>query len=430
MRKRAMANHIGKYELIKQLGKGASSTVYLAIDTFTTAHVALKVVDISLFRDPQRGKTARTQFLNEASLVGKLAHPHIVAMLDAVLSEEASYIALEYVAGGNLRQHTGQQDLLPIEQAIEIGFKCCGALDYAYRAGIIHRDIKPANILIAQGTEIKVADFGAAYLHQSDLAQIADIGSPAYMSPEQISGEALGPKSDMFSLAIVLYQLATGHKPFIADNVTELGNKIRLEAPAPMGPLRKDLPPELERVLAVALEKKPEDRYPTWADFALQLAQLGRLSVYQQSIADSEKFTHLRALDMLKLFNDPDIWELVQAGRWERVPAHRAIIREGDRGDSLFVLTRGEVKVTKQGRLLNVLRAGECFGEMSYIKGSSTPRQATVESMTEVIVVEFSRAAIAQRVNVACRSNIMFALLNTLVDRLALADARISRIIN
>jgi CRP-like cAMP-binding protein len=154
------------------------------------------------------------------------------------------------------------------------------------------------------------------------------------------------------------------------------------------------------------------------------------LSVYQQSIPDSEKFGHLRALAMLAPFSDPDIWQLVHAGRWERLPARHAIIREGEEGESLFLLTRGEVKVTKQGRLLNVLRAGECFGEMSYIKGSGTPRQATVESITEVVVAEFARDEIEKRVNAACRLNIVSALLNSLVDRLAMADARISRIIN
>ena len=176
--------------------------------------------------------------------------------------------------------------------------------------------------------------------------------------------------------------------------------------------------------------KKPEDRYPTWAEFALELAELGRLSVYQQSIPDSEKFGHLREMPMLQPFSDPDIRELVHTGRWQRLPAHQAILREDENGESLFLLTRGEVKVTKQGRLLNVLRTGECFGEMSYIKGSGTPRQATVESMTEVVVAEFARDAIEKSVNAACRLNIVLALLNTLVDRLAMADARISRIIN
>jgi serine/threonine protein kinase len=425
-----MLGNVGKYELRAQLGKGTSGTVYLATDTFTKNEVALKVIDVNIFRDPERGKAARTQFLNEASLVGKLIHPHIVTMLDAVVSDEASHIAMDYVPGGNLLPFIHPENLLPIEHAIEIGFKCCGALDYAYRAGIVHRDIKPANILIVQGTEIKVADFGAALLHHSDVTQVLDIGSPAYMSPEQISGQTLGPKSDMFSLAVVLYHLLTGQKPFLAKTPTELFENIRLHAPVPMHSLRKNLPPELERVIAVALAKKPDDRFPTWADFALELAQLGHLSVYQQSIPDSEKFRHLRALPMLKPFSDPEIWELVHAGRWERVPSHQVIIREGESGESLFMLASGEVKVTKQGRLLNVLRTGECFGEMSYIKGIDTPRQATVESITEIVTVEFARDAIEKRVNANCRSNIILALLNTLVDRLALADARISRIIN
>jgi serine/threonine protein kinase len=426
----AMPQSLGKYELIRELGKGASSTVYLATDTFTQREVALKVVDAALFSDARRAKFTRTQFLNEASLVGKLIHPHIVTMLDACVSDEMSYIALEYVPGGNLLPLTDPNYLLPMEHAIEIGFKCCGALDYAYRAGIIHRDIKPANIMVVQGTEIKVADFGAAYLHRSEATQIVDIGSPAYMSPEQISGQTLGPKSDMFSLAIVLYHLLTGHKPFTASTPIELLEKIRNEEPAPMESLRKGLPPEVGRVIAIALAKKPEDRYPSWADFALELAKLGRLSVYQQDIPDSKKFRHLREMTMLKSFTEPEIWELVHASRWSRVPAQRPLIREGMPGESLFMLTQGEVKVTKQGRLLNVLRAGECFGEMSYIKGGATPRQASVESITEVVVAEFARDAIEKRVNASCRTNIIAALLNALVDRLALADERISRIIN
>jgi eukaryotic-like serine/threonine-protein kinase len=425
-----MLGTVGKYVLKRKLGQGASSTVYLAIDTFTTSDVALKSIDVGVFRDPQRGKPARAQFQNEASLVGKLAHPHIVSMLDAVISDKECYIAMEYVPGGNLLPLTSPHNLLPIEHAIEIGFKCCGALNYAYRAGIVHRDIKPANIMVVSGTEIKLADFGAALLQLADTTQIDNIGSPAYMSPEQINGDALGAQSDMFSLAVVLYQLLVGQKPFSADNAMDVINKIRLEPPTPMGGLRKDLPPELERVLMVALAKNPADRYSTWAEFALELAKLGRLSVYQQTITDSEKFGQLRAIQMFKSFGDPDIWELVQAAQWKRVPPHQVIIREGDSGGSLFMITRGEVKITKHGRLLNVLRAGDCFGEMSYIKGDSIPRQATVESMTEVVVAEFGREAIESRVNPVCRMKVVYALLNTLVDRLALADARISQIIN
>ena len=270
----SVSNRIGRYALKKQLGTGASSTVSLATDTLTNKDVALKVIDDSAFSDPQYGQAARNQFLKEVSLVGKLIHPHIVAMTDALVSDDVNYIALEYVPGGNLLPFTHPQNLLPVADVIEIGCKCCDALRYAYRAGIIHCDIKPANLLLAQGTDIKVADFGAALLNQSDLSQICEIGSPAYMSPEHITGCVLSPRSDMFSLAVVLYQLLTGHKPFSADTTLGLINQIRVKSPAPMQSLRQELPPELDRVLARALAKRPDERYSTWTEFALELARL------------------------------------------------------------------------------------------------------------------------------------------------------------
>ena len=263
---------IGKYALKKVLGTGASSTVYLASDTVASQDVALKVIDESAFIDPQYGKAARNQFLNEVSLVGKLNHPHIVAMTDAFVSDDLNYIALEYVPGGSLLPFTHPQTLLPVAVAIEIGLNCCDALRYAYRAGVIHCDIKPANLLVARGTDIKVADFGAALLNQSDRSQICEIGSPGYMSPEHITGSPLSPRSDMFSLAVVLYQLLTGHKPFRADTTLGLINQIRAKSPVPMQNLRSELPPELDRVLARALAKKPDERYSTWSEFAFELA--------------------------------------------------------------------------------------------------------------------------------------------------------------
>jgi eukaryotic-like serine/threonine-protein kinase len=155
---------IGKYDIRRQLGKGATGTVYLAVDTFSGKEVALKVIEPEVFKDPQFGAVYRSQFLNEASLAGKLKHPHIVGILDAVVLEDSGHIAMELVTGGDLSQYADPGNLLPIAAVLQIVFKCCGALDYAFREGIVHRDIKPANILIAQGTEVKISDFGAALL--------------------------------------------------------------------------------------------------------------------------------------------------------------------------------------------------------------------------------------------------------------------------
>ena len=141
---------VGKYDIQRALGKGATGTVYLAKDTFTGKEVALKTIEPEVFRDPEFGTVYRSQFLNEASLAGKLRHPHIVSILDAVVGEDSGHIAMELVMGGDLSQHAKPGTLLPVPDVLQIGFKCCGALDYAAKEGIVHRDIKPANIMIAR----------------------------------------------------------------------------------------------------------------------------------------------------------------------------------------------------------------------------------------------------------------------------------------
>ncbi len=210
---------VGKYDIQRVLGKGATGTVYLAKDTFTGKEVALKTIEPEVFRDPEFGTVYRSQFLNEASLAGKLRHPHIVSILDAVVGEDSGHIAMELVTGGDLSQHAKPGTLLPVPDVLQIAFKCCGALDYAAKEGIVHRDIKPANIMIAGGTEVKIADFGAAVLKKSQVVQTAALGSPYYMSPEQMQGKTLTFHSDMYSLGVVIYELLTGTRPFLAENI-------------------------------------------------------------------------------------------------------------------------------------------------------------------------------------------------------------------
>lgn len=421
-----MTHSIGKYELRKILGKGASGTVYLALDTFTGQDVALKVLDREVISGDAFESTHTKQFLNEASLAGRLSHPHIASILEAAVNQENGYIAIEYIPGGDLSQFTSPQSLLPIEDVFEIAFKICGALDYASRLGIIHRDIKPANIMVVSGTNIKVSDFGAAYLHSALDTQIDGIGSPLYMSPEQIASKPLGFQSDMFSLGVLLYELFAGQRPFVGTDMSELINSVLHDVPEPPSSLRQGLGKDVDSILLRMLAKTPEERHSTWADLALDLAIAGRLSVFQHAIADRDKFGSLRKMTILEHLNDAEIWELAYAGRWTRVPARTAVMRENEPGNSLFFLGSGEVTVTKQGRLLNVLRAGEYFGEMAYIKSGSISRQATVESMSDLVLAEFDTSAI-QKLSDNCQLHLTFALLHTLVDRLALADERIAQ---
>ena len=422
-----MNDVFGKYELKEVLGKGASGTVYRAVDTFSETEVALKVIDPGVFQDPEFGSALRKQFLKEASLAGKLIHPHIASILDAVVTDDAGYIVMEYVRGGNLSRHTDADTLLSVEDAIQIGFKCCGALDYAFREGVIHRDIKPANIMVTDQSDVKITDFGAAYLQYRDVTQPVNIGSPAYMSPEQISGEPLTHNTDMYCLGVVLYEILIGRRPFASSNMNELIHKVLHDDPLPPSQLRASLPQELDRVVLTMLKKVPQDRYSNWADLALDLAAIGRLSSHQKSIPDSEKYAALKRVGMLSALSDPQFWEVIQAGNWRRLHANTVIVREGEPGQSMFFLAKGDVKVTMAGRLLNVIGAGECFGEMAYIGGGGLPRHATVESMTEVVLAEFEDAAL-ESLSDSCQSSFMRALVRNLADRLALADSRIAQL--
>jgi serine/threonine protein kinase len=426
---------VGRYDIRKLLGRGATGTVYLAKDTFTGGEVALKTIEPEVFNDPEFGTVYRQQFLNEASLAGKLRHPHIVAILDAVVQEDSGHIAMELVTGGDLSAHVAADKLLPVGDVLQIGFKCCGALDYAFREGIVHRDIKPANILVAGGDvkiadfrgEVKISDFGAAYLRKSHAVQTAAMGSPFYMSPEQIEGKDLTFHSDMYSLGVVLYELLTGQRPFTGDTIEALVQKILTEDPVPPGKLRPGgLPDAIDTAVLRAMKKKPEYRYPSWAEFARELSKASPLVLAPEAIPDSEKYVALKKVEVLSNLSDAELWEMLRAGRWSRVPKSNIIVKEDEPGKTLFFLARGEVKVTKGGRLLNVVNPVEYFGEMAYMWGGALPRHATVESMTELLLAEFDPAAL-DSMSTSAQLHLTRALARNLVDRLALANTRLIR---
>ena len=418
---------VGKYEVQKMLGKGSTGTVYLARDQFTGREVALKTIEPEVFRDPEFGAVYRTQFQNEASLAGKLRHPHIVAILDAVVGEESGHIAMELVTGGDLSQYAKPERLLAPADVLQIGFKVCGAMDYAYRErGIVHRDIKPANIMIARGTEIRIADFGAAFLKKSQAAQTAAMGSPFYMAPEQIQGRDPTFHSDMYSLGVVLYELLAGQRPFHAEKLEALIEQILQGEPAPPSALRAGLPPEVDAVVLRAMRRDPAQRYGTWAQFGVELSRAMRLVMPASVIPDSEKYLALSKVEMLQLLSDAEFWELAAAGRWVRVARGETIVEEHSAGSSFFFLAAGQAKVTKQGRLLNMINEGECFGEMAFIRGGEEPRHATVEAMTDVVLAEFEPDVLAQ-MSLSAQLHLTRALVRNTVDRLALANTRIAR---
>ena len=412
---------VGKYEVQKLIGKGATGTVYLAKDTFSGREVALKTIEPEVFRDPEFGTVYRQQFINEASLAGKLRHPHIVAILDAVMQEDSGYIAMEFVDGHDLSRHTRAGQLLPVADVLQLGFKCCGALEYAYREGIVHRDIKPANLMITRGGDVKISDFGAAHLRKSQAVQTAAMGSPYYMSPEQLQRQDLTFQSDLYSLAVVLYELLTGQRPFTADSIEALSRKILHQPPVAPSHLRGDLPKKIDAVLVHALAKKPGQRYSTWSEFALALSGVAEKLLPPSVIPDSEKYVALKREPTLAGLSDLELWELARAANWVRVPPQSTIVRENDKGRKLFYLGKGEARVTRRGKTLNVIHEGECFGEMAYIRDGGAPRSATVMSVTELLLAEFEPEALA-RMSPGAQLYLTRALVRNLADRLEQAN--------
>ena len=377
----SMPEKIGKYQILSELGKGATSAVFLAIDSFANRKVAVKLVQRDVLGDKEHGKRFRKLFLTEASLSGKLSHPHIVSIFDAVADEEGSYIVMEYVEGGTLEQHTKIDNLLPINKIIEIVFKCCKALDYAHRHGVIHRDIKPANILLSNDTDIKISDFGAALTTAAETTQVTGIGSPAYMSPEQVQEQQLTHQTDIFSLGVVMYQLLTGSLPFKATNNYSMVFQIINVDPPPPSIFRPEIPSTVDVIVKKALQKRLENRYQTWEEFAQDLVRVfNNLQTPEQPVPDTEKFNTLRRLEFFRSFTDVDLWQVLHIASWNRITPGTVLIREGETGTSFFILAAGEVKVTKTDRLLTVLGAGECFGEMAYLGRRQFKRSASVSS--------------------------------------------------
>jgi eukaryotic-like serine/threonine-protein kinase len=417
---------VGKYEIQTMLGRGSTGTVYLAKDTFTGRQVALKTIEPEVFRDPEFGSVYRAQFQNEASLAGKVRHPHIVAVYDAVVSDDSGHIAMELVTGGDLSQYVKPDALLPAADVLQIGFKCCGALDYAYREqGIVHRDIKPANIMVTKDGDVKIADFGAAFLRRSKSTQTSAMGSPFYMAPEQIEGRDLNFHSDMYSLGVVLYELLTGRRPFSASSIDALVQQILFEEPPPPSRLRPGIPPIVDNVVMRVMKKRPDQRYATWAQFSVELSKAVAAVLPPGAIAESEKYLALSKVEMLQLLSDADFWELAGAGTWSRIPKGHAIVKEELPGQSFYFLAKGEARVTRQGRLLNTVNEGECFGEMGYIRGGEEPRHATVQATTDVLVAEFTPEAV-EKIGLQAQLHLTRAVVRNVVDRLVLANSRLT----
>jgi len=427
-----MLSHVGKYEVKQLLGKGATGSVYLAIDPFGQREVAIKVLE-KLSNDPEEARKQLRFFQNEAALAGKLRHPHIVSILDAGVEDVSAgdplrYLVMEVVDGPPLTMYCDPAKPLEPMPTAEIGYKCCKALEFANTLGVVHRDIKPANILTRgelASLDIKVADFGAAQLARSDVTQVSGVGSPAYMSPEQLRGEEIDFRTDMFSLGGVLYHLMTCSRPFNGATTFELVDNIINATPPRPSQACPTVPAVFDDVVMRALGKTRDDRYSSWDEFAETLAKLLGQQRASQDLSDAEKFSASRRLAFFKRFTDVELWEAVRASRWELHPGGATLIKEGTPDVHFFILASGMLKVTQRGKLLNAVSAGECVGEMAYARrDSNQARSATVTAIEPSWAMRMKVDDI-DALSESCRARFNEAFLAIMAQRLTMLGGRL-----
>jgi len=422
-------DHVANYPILRKLGEGATSEVFLCQDPFRNREVAVKRIFPEALRDPTRGRLFRKLFFTEASLAGKLEHPHIAQIYDAGIGEDSGYIVMEYVPGGTMERFCVPENLLPLEQVVDIAFKCTRALAYAHMQGVTHRDIKPGNLLYAASpTDVRIGDFGLALNVGAETTQITGVGSPAYMSPEQIREELVDHRTDLYSLGVVMYQMLIGQLPFRANNKFSMIYQITQHDPPPPSALQRTVPSSLDRIVRRAMQKEAAKRYHSGDEFAEDLiealrAGLGEAS--RETFGDADKFALLRSMRFFSAFVDQELWEVVKLGIWERVHAGTVVLREGDAGDFFCVIIEGEMRVSKNKKLLTVLGAGECFGEMAYLSLSGQQRGATVTAGAGSRLLRV-RVADLEQASVSCRSKFDRAFIGILVDRLNLANTRLT----
>ncbi len=268
-----MPQRLGRYMVERRIGRGAMGAVYLGKDPRINRPVAIKAIPIEKEFEDEELKEARVRFFREAESAGRLTHPNIITVYDAGEDKGLAYIAMEYVPGLALKDFTDANRLLAPKRALELAAMTAEGLDYAHKQGVIHRDIKPANLLYnpKEGV-LKISDFGVARLTDNNRTKTGIVlGTPMYMSPEQLGAEPLTGLSDLFSLGVTLYELLTGEVPFKASNIAVLMAKITTEEPAPIAQRRAGIPANIDAVLAKAMAKRPEDRFSCGAEMAIAL---------------------------------------------------------------------------------------------------------------------------------------------------------------
>ncbi|MBI3480995.1 MAG: serine/threonine protein kinase [Nitrosomonadales bacterium] len=291
-----MVKQLGRYEVLGELGQGAMGVVYKAKDPLIDRVVAIKTINLGLAMDEKEEYEGR--FYQEAKAAGRLNHPNIVTIYDVGKSGDIAYIAMEFLEGRELRDILNDEALLPVDQALSIVAQVAQGLAYAHEHDIVHRDVKPSNIMVIRDGHVKITDFGIARMASASVRTQTGmvLGSPKYMSPEQVMGRTIDQRSDVFSLGVMLYEMLTGQAPFNGENVNAIMYQTLNSVPPQPSMLNAAVPEMVNFIVAKALAKKVEDRYQNAKDLAVDLRsccetlpRIGQRTDLSKSPAGGEK---------------------------------------------------------------------------------------------------------------------------------------------
>lgn len=422
---RAMPEKLGKYELRGEVGRGACGLVFKGFDPFVQRDVAIKIAYSE--SGGQASSHGERNFFAEARAAGMLAHPHIVSLYDAGIEGNFNYIVMEYIDGDTLAPKCRRDGpRLPIEQVVDIAFKCARALDYSHSKGVLHRDIKPSNIMLTRDGVTKIMDFSIAEINAQAPGDGSLLGSPMYMSPEQVRQDPMGPASDLYSLGAVLFQLLTGVAPFEFTAMPQLFEAIKNEPAPSVRKLRADVPQELAHIIEKLLYKRPEQRYGSGRELATALSRVfDQMRVQEKTLSRRESRDSLRRLHFFNGFSDEEIDEIISASTMATYRNGDTIIAEGEIDNTFFIMALGTAEVRKGKTTLHQLQRGDCFGEIGFL--TAARRTANVVATQQVLALKVN-ATLMEQVSVECRLRFYKVFAETLIYRLSVTSAKLSAV--
>lgn len=385
---------INRYTIGAKIGSGTCGVVHLALDSVLHREVAIKLSPIGEAH-ASSGKLpgAQRAYQTEIIAAGKLGHPNIVTVFDAGQFEALNYLVMEAVEGKSLKEYGKGKSPLPIYRSLEVIVECCKALDYSHKQGILHRDIKPANIMLADDGSAKLLDFGIAIGLTGTEGlnrQGPTLGTPNYMSPEQIMGKTLTPASDFYSLATVLFELLTSRQLFKAQKVKQLFNiVVHKDAPL-LHEVKSDMPADLSQVVSRALAKNPRQRYQNGKALAAALTPfIERFRIIEQRPVAQQRFIRqLKQQAFFLSFSDVEIAQLLEVVKVHTYAKGEKLIAAGSVDRDLLIVCRGAVKVSENNDLIRLCGEGECIGELGFIHGAAETKD--VVALTEVNALQVS----------------------------------------